>query len=413
MYISVKTADRLERAFAILGLSFFVGSFTGLIGVVPPGIYPSPALNTLLRYVVWFGALLLLVPRWQKTLRVMAQDIFLWIITILAILSFLWSDFRDFVYLNSREVMQMTAFGLYFAVRFTLKDQVKLLAWTMALGITLSILVCLAFPSIGIHQGVHSGAWRGVYIDKNYFGSLMVMSLVVFFVLPIEQARDRLCSWLGMAMSALMLILATSRTSLTLSIFLILILSFYRNFRWRGKQTVLWMDLGILIVGSISTVLFSNWVEIVVGMGRDPTLSGRTHIWSIALYRFWERPLLGFGRGAFWAPGSRFAAEASPDPSLTYIPPHGHNGFVDLLLDIGLIGFSCFLISFGVAYIRSLSRAYETKRSENLWPLGFLTFLVMNNMTESLLLYLNTIYWVLYVAIVLSVGQKDDEYQES
>ncbi|MBA3923884.1 MAG: O-antigen ligase family protein, partial [Nostocaceae cyanobacterium] len=88
------------------------------------------------------------------------------------------------------------------------------------------------------------------------------------------------------------------------------------------------------------------------GNGRDPTLTGRTEIWGVALSRLHEHLLLGFGRGAFWAPGSKNALEAGLAVSLNFIPPHVHNGFLDLALDIGLIGFVCFAISFVLVFWR-------------------------------------------------------------
>ncbi len=73
------------------------------------------------------------------------------------------------------------------------------------------------------------------------------------------------------------------------------------------------------------------------------------------------------------------------------------------MLDVGFVGFALFLISFVIAYLRSLKLAYASDNAEDIWPLAFLLFLTLNNMMESYLLRLANVYWVLYVATALSV----------
>ena len=126
-------------------------------------------------------------------------------------------------------------------------------------------------------------------------------------------------------------------------------------------------------------------------------------MWGVMLQRIMDRPWLGYGRGAFWIRATGFPAQVGGAVSHVFVAPHGHNGFFDLMLDVGLIGFTLFMISFLVAFARSLKRAYAAKSSEDLWPLAFLLFLAMNNIMESYLLRLANIYWVLFIAAVLSV----------
>jgi O-antigen ligase len=107
-----------------------------------------------------------------------------------------------------------------------------------------------------------------------------------------------------------------------------------------------------------------------------------------------------------------------PNVSATYIEaskavspvgftaPHAHNGYIDLILDIGLIGAILFGISFITTWVRSLKLAYWAQAPEQLWPLGFLLFLTINNMTESYLLWNTNVYWVIYIALALSIKKR-------
>jgi exopolysaccharide production protein ExoQ len=161
-----------------------------------------------------------------------------------------------------------------------------------------------------------------------------------------------------------------------------------------------------LIVPVLSSAVFlvvSNWVMLVAGLGKDPTLSGRTSIWLAALDYIQERPWLGFGRSAFWAPGSLYAIRAGERIDARYIPPHAHNGFLDLLLDVGFVGMALFFVVFIWVYGQSLWLAYNAQQAEDYWPVSYLTFLAMNNMTESFLLRLANPYWVLFLLIAFSL----------
>jgi O-antigen ligase len=270
------------------------------------------------------------------------------------------------------------------------------------------MIFSLGFPAIGVHEAGedgqnHAGAWKGLYGHKNAFGSMMVLTLITFFTLPKENSR--IYRWFGFSLALILMRLSTSATSLVLSLLLILIIVFYKRFRWRGKISVIFLDMGILIGGCVAFILFTYWVELVTGLGRDPTITGRTPMWGVAIARLMERPLLGFGRGAFWAPKSPYAIEASRAiGSGGWIPPHAHNGLIDLALDVGLIGTLIFLFCYFTTFAQALKRAYVTKNPENLWPLAYLVFLTMNNVTESLLLYLTNIYWVLFITVVFTIN---------
>ena len=397
-----KYLEIAEKAFVILSLTFFTGAFdiglTLATGPLLPGI-----ITTLLRYFIWLTSLVLICLNWKDALRTASQDKILWILTLIILLSFIWSDDIELTLKNSREVWQMTSFSLYFATRFSLKEQVRLIACTFAIGALLSIVGALILPSVAIHQLDHPGAWRGIYEYKNTFGSMMIISSLAFFCLPIDKPQHRLYKWAGISLSLTMILLSTSKTSLVVYFLIILILIFYRHFRWRGKRTVVFLDLGVLILACVGTLVISYWVDIITGLGRDPTLTGRTILWGVILFRLNERPWLGFGRDVYWTPAGKYAREAGQALGNGFIAPHAHNGFIDFALEVGFIGLSLFLLSYVIAFGRALKRAYATNNSEDLWPLAFLIFLAMNNMTESYLLRHANIYWVLYVSTALSI----------
>jgi exopolysaccharide production protein ExoQ len=395
-----------EKAFLILGLTFFSGALGVGSSVDTPGVIPKIIIS-LIRYSVWSISILLICLNWKRALTTAKNDIYIWILTPIILSSYFWSEFPGYTLKNMQEVWQMTIFGLYFATRFGLKDQIKLVATTLGIGALFSTYFALISPSVGQHLTVHVGAWKGVYDYKNTLGSMMVLNCLTFFLLSANKPNHRLYKWTGFALSVFLILRCTSKTALVLFFIIILILLFYRNYRWRGKISVVYLDIGILIIGCVGIVVLTQWVAILSGLGKDPTLTGRLPLWGFLITTITDRPWLGYGRGAIWAPESKYSRQAGSMVMENYLPPHAHNGYIDLGLDAGLIVLSLFVVSFAITYLHALKLAYAAKKSEDLWPLAVLLFLAINNFSESYLLRGANIYWVLYITVALTVKQKN------
>jgi len=394
-----KSFRTAEKGFIILGLM----SFPGILYVLPQIGFGTQDIVTLIKFAIQliliilaciFGKSLIATFKWNRSL---------YLLTALSYLSFLWSKFPEFTLSNATEIVMMTLFGLYFATRFSLKEQVELIACTLLIIGIISTVVALAFPLIGLEQEFYRGAWKGVYGQKNVFGSTMVLSLLTFFALP--KGNSNLYKWFGFTFSLVLMLLSSSKTCLVVSLLVILIIMFYQKVRWQGKISVIFANIVILILACVAVLFLTYWVELITGLGRDPTLTGRTLIWDVMIRKIIEQPLFGYGLNAFWAPNSPYAIEVSQSFGSTWIPPNGHNGLLDLSVDVGLVGLGLFLISYFTTFVRSLKRAYASKNSEDLWSVAYLSFMAMNNVTESLLMHQYNTYWILYTAVAITMSQ--------
>ena len=389
-----------EKGFIILGLM----SFPGILYVLPKiGLAPQEVI-TLIKYSIWLILITLACIFGKSLITTASRNVSLCLLIALASISFLWSQFPEFTLSNATEVFMMTLFGLYLGTRFSLKEQVELVARYLLITGILSTVVALVFPLVGVDQVIHPGAWKGVYGQKNVLGSMMVLSSLTFFALPKENST--LYKWFGFTFSLVLMLLSTSKTCLVVSLLVILIIMFYRNFKWQGKISVIFLNLLILIFACVAVLVLTYWIELLTGLGRDPSLTGRTPIWNVMITRLIEQPLFGYGLNAFWAPDSPYAIEAGRGLTSSWIPPNGHNGFLDLSVDVGLVGLGLFLISYFKTFVRSLKLAYASKNSEDIWSLAYLFFLAMNNVTESYLMHPFNIYWVFYTAIAITMNKK-------
>ena len=387
---------RIEFLFAILGLLFFTGP-------LPYELVPS-AIEQLYRYFVWGTSSFLVLVYHRRALYVFKQAPFLWGVCILEVLSFIWSIQPNISAETAREVWQTGSFGLFLATRFSLKQQVKITAIAFGIGGFLSLLLGLAIPAVGIHSWDHPGAWKGVFDYKNTLGSFMVVGAATSLLLAIDPEKPEKKGWWGFALCFLLVILSTSKTALV-AMFLSLGTVFVtRKFRWRGRLAVIIIDFGILVATGFSALLVNYWFTLLAGLGKDPTLTGRIPMWGVMIDLIQERPFLGYGRAAFFSGGSPYPRIVGSSISKVFIPPHAHNGFIELALEVGLIGLGLFLISLGLAYFRAITRAFTPRDCGDLWPLVFLTFLVFNNTTETLLLRFSHVYWVLFISLAMSLA---------
>jgi O-antigen ligase len=84
-------------------------------------------------------------------------------------------------------------------------------------------------------------------------------------------------------------------------------------------------------------------------------------------------------------------------------PYKAHNGFIDILLDLGLLGLGIFGLNTAIAFWRSMKLVARERTLESQWPLLMLSLLLLYNVFEIDLIVPNSFVWVVYVAISVSV----------
>jgi exopolysaccharide production protein ExoQ len=98
-------------------------------------------------------------------------------------------------------------------------------------------------------------------------------------------------------------------------------------------------------------------------LGRDETLTGRTGVWAGVLPAAMGQPILGHGFAAFW----------NPTRGLLYDINEAHNGYLEIILELGFVGlvlFSMFLLSCCRKAQRELSHDFD-------WGVLWICFLLM------------------------------------
>lgn len=402
-----------ERGFVVLSYLLFTDAISPLVNEVR-GLPPNQTdpITRILFLGIQIGIIFLIVVWWKRVVRIVIKEKFLWVFLGIALASVFWSTAPGVTLKRVVILLRATLFGAYLAARYSLKEQLQLVAWALGIAAVLSLLFAIALPSYGVmgmsailsEQDVaHAGAWRGVYIHKNPLGRMMVLSAVVFLHAANSSRRYGWVAWAGFGLSVLLILGSTSKSALLIVAIIVSLLPFYRALRWNYTFAVPFFITVILVGGSVAVLLVGNAETLLGALGRDLTFTGRRPLWAAVMDKIWERPWLGYGYGGFWQGGSGESAEILR--LVGWATPHSHNGFLDLWIELGLLGLSAFALSFVGTYLQAVTWVREIKTGEGLWPLAYLTFLLLYNLSESSLLRQNSL-WLLYVAVTMSMHNK-------
>lgn len=391
----------IEKAFAGLVLFLSTGALLPLIfsdQTADRGdVVANPAIQGIwaLLYAI---TVLLLARRWKRSLWLLLRDRLLLALVLLAILSIFWSASPTITLRRTIALAGTTLVGVYLAQRFSLEELLRLLAFALGTAAVLSFAFAVALPELGVMSGNHEGAWRGVYIHKNHLGRYMSLGTLVLYILA-ERRRGKIGYILGALVCMCMLLLSTSRSALLVLIGGIVSIIYLRGFRSDIRVLVPYVIIGLIIGGGIAAWVAHDYAALLTALGRDPTLTGRTVLWSLVVEAIGRRPWLGYGYDAFWTGWggeSEWIWEVIRWPA-----PHAHNGYLDLCLNFGIVGATLYLLSYGRNGVTAVSRARSTVSRIELWPVLLLLFVGAYSMGESVIMQRNNALWILYVDLTI------------
>jgi O-antigen ligase len=382
-------AGKLERVATILLLVYFSDAFNS--------IGPLEKFFALLSYAIIF---LLAIRQWKRIIYVSTKDIPLILLTGFAVISVLWSPVPEYTLENIRALIRITLFGAYLATRYSLKEQMYLVAWSLGIAALLSLTIGSVIPT-----GTDNyGRFQGTFSHKNILARNLVIGAISFLSLDVSRFKHRLVKWAGFILCLYLIILSTGKTALILLTLSLLFWPFRKAFKQPYKARVPLVVFALLMTGFASLVIAENLERIVVeGLGKDLSLTGRTELWDGIKIKVEERPWLGYGYFGFWA--------SSEDDDLLYlvehgwVPQHAHSGFWDLTLMLGISGLVLFMIHFLITYFRAIALATSDNSAESFWSFQFLTLMFLFNysITISILSPVD-INWALYISIAFSLA---------
>jgi exopolysaccharide production protein ExoQ len=360
-----------------------------------------PIINQLF-IVIYAITFCLLLLRWKKVVLAISKSRLIWALLILAIFSISWSYSPELTRTRVVALIGTTMFSLYLATRYSLKEQIYILCLIFATIVISCFLFSILLPNYGVMHGFHEGAWRGIYNHKNGLGRTMVPGAILFYIQALTAQRNRWISWSLLGASVMLILLSRASSPLVNLIFLLALLSILPVLRLNYLFLVPIL-IGIFSVGIVLyLVVIANSEQFAGALGKDLTLTGRTNFWPLMIDKIRESPWLGYGFGAFWQGldgPSAYVWNASD-----FKAPNGHNGYLDLCLDLGLVGFSIYIIEYIMSFQKALAYVKFTKTPDGVLPTIWLCYVILSNLTESALILQNNFIYIIQLSMFFSLS---------
>ncbi|MEP9396883.1 O-antigen ligase [Mesorhizobium sp. KR2-14] len=276
--------------------------------------------------------------------------------------------------------------------------------------VMLSYAGLVLFPNAAMHtyaspEPQHAGLWRGVFTHKNIAGP--IMACLSFGGLYLVRRGWR-GSGLFLLMAAMVFMINTgSKTTaglVPLSILLVVLPGIV------GMRLLTPILFGVAIagtaVGTLGIVFIDPLRDFVHHAMPDLTYTGRTTLWEFAGEMIAKRPWTGYGFESFW--GTPLVQDSDqPFDRAWDIREivHGHNGYLDIALAMGLPALCAAAYAFFVAPMRDYIRIPLLKENVYLgdFLMMILLFTALNAFLESFFFRRADPVWLFFVFSVIGL----------
>jgi exopolysaccharide production protein ExoQ len=258
-----------------------------------------------------------------------------------------------------------------------------------------SICFGLLFPELAIHQETSVellGAWRGLATHKNGLGALACIALILWFHAGLTREVRPLFAVAGGAIALTCLALSRSSTSLVATGFVAVILLVLLRAP-RGLRP--YLPYFVVTLASMLLVYALAVLDLVPGLGtllapvtaltdKGTTLTGRTQIWTIIADHIRLHPFFGSGYAAYWtgAPTGGTDAYEFIQRMGAFYPGSAHNGYLDVVNDLGWVGFLC-LLAYMLTFVRQSLQLAALDRNQSALYVALYLQQALTNLTES------------------------------
>jgi len=381
---------------------------------------PSRLLGTAwLEIALWFGTTLAvthtltrenLLPEFRSLCR---RNWPLGVFIALAFVSASWSVDGVATSFRALELLLATVVAANIGTRYRPDQLLEIVFWAGAIFLVLCLAIVFGIPTEGqMHSRPDYRSWRGVYWHKNHLGSIAALVNIVAFWRVLIAWEHRRADWLGgmvYLVSLATVYFAYSATGgivlIALHLFALCVWLWLRtSHRWRAWHYS--VALGAVVAALAWAA--ANADRIFGIFNRSPTMSGRVDLWNYLLkdvvpQRLWW----GHGFGAIWTI-ELFRVGAGERVNWGKPAVIADNGFLDILLHLGIVGLLIFVGILTVGFVRSLRYGRAGRTLTDFFPLLLMFYAVVGNLAFSLFLETETFVWLLIVIVLFETTRRAD-----
>jgi exopolysaccharide production protein ExoQ len=274
--------------------------------------------------------------------------------------------------------------------RFSMRDlcwlTLAIIGGYLVLGLAVELVLGTFRPWESGHR------FSGTMHPNSQAAHLTLMCLAAFALAPSETKRQY---WLyaTVAIGLVFVALTRSRTNLAGALVALTAIGALRS-SFKAKLIFTYSALFAGLVGVFLLMLAGKdpLMQLYEGamLGREDdvaSLSGRGFIWPICWEFIGQRPWLGYGYGSFWTPAriELFLEE------LQFSMFEAHNGYLELLLGTGIIGFGLYVASMFTSLFASAHSSLKSRDSSYALLFGLMVFAFIYANSESGMMGVNLV----------------------
>jgi len=280
----------------------------------------------------------------------------------------------------------------------------------------LSVLFIKYYPDLGRGYDPGFGFWKpmytGVTTNKNSLGGLVLIFGIgaVWHFLELVRTKNTphrrrhfIAQSVLLVTTIWLLWMANSATSTSCFIIAACLIVATTVFNLGRKPVV----IHFLVAAAVSLPLYALFLDpgsgLIESVGRNATLTGRTALWSLLLGLPVNR-LFGTGFESFWL-GKRLQEIWSV---YWWHPNEAHNGYIEILLNLGWIGVTLLAILLVAGY-RNIILGFRRDPNTGSLKLAYFTVAIIYSFTEAAfrMLGLAWIFLLLATAAIASTSVHD------
>ena len=373
--------QRRTRLLAAAPLMLGTSAFLRFVQPDEAGIASADARFQAVWLVLYLAVAALVIGRVVTRGRLALPDRWLGAMVVLAAASTAWSAHPDITARRSLALAGTALVGVLLASTWTFPAVLSLLRRVLAVAAVASVAVA---ASPAAHDRVHVEALRGVFFHRNGLGRAMAFGVLVVVLQAYLRRRVQRADVGWVVLFGSLVVASRSATGILLA-GLSLVMPLALALLARADLRLTLLGTGLLAVAAAVALVGFAGVDFqdVTGLaGRDASFTGRTTVWAAAGDAIGERAALGHGFAGFWvagyAPAMRIASVAG-FPGIS----QGHSGYVDVLLQLGVVGMAVLAGSLVVTARRLWARLRDGDDRSAAAMAAVLVFIVVTNLSES------------------------------
>lgn len=326
-------------------------------------------------------------------------------------MSVVWSDYSIYSLVGVGYQVLVAILAMTIALSRDMIQIVRatggVLRWLLSISLGLEMLsgifLDLPIPFLSIEGNIAvGGPIQGIFVTRNLLGLVTVIALITFVIEWRTRSVDKPVAFFSIGLAALCLLLTQSPVNQLLILFVLvatLALIWLRTSPPERRRLI----QGFLLTASLLTIvgIYVLRFRLIDWLNAGSEFGVRYRLWRAA----WDIVKTNFLEGWGWLGAWR--SEVFPYMYINIVVDRQHasalNAYLDVYLQVGLVGIFLFLMLCMYAFLRSWNLASNRRSVVYAWPALVLVALLIGSAAESTIL--SGAGWLLLVICAAKASQ--------